>query len=59
MEEGSGRPEASPEVLKDYIHAVKFYLLDGLSEPHCEVPYGFLLLLYNSLQGANIPSLPY
>ena len=29
MEEGSRRPEASPEVLKDSIHAVKFYLLDG------------------------------
>ena len=59
MEEGSQRPEASSEVLKDFIHAIKFYLLDGLPEPLCEVPYGFLFLLYNSLQRANIPFLPY
>ena len=58
MEEGSQRPEASSEVLKDYIHAVKFYLLDGLPKPPCEAPYGFLLL-YNSLQIAYIPLLPY
>ena len=37
MKEGSQRLEASPEVLKDCIHAVKFYLLDGLPEPPCEV----------------------
>ena len=39
MEEGGLRPEASPEVLKDCIHAVKFYLLDGLPEPLCEVSW--------------------
>ena len=40
MEEGSRRPEASPEVPKDCVHAVKFYLLDGLPEPPLKVPYG-------------------
>ena len=40
MEKGSRRPEASSEVLKDCIHVVKFYLLDGLLDPPCEVPYG-------------------
>ena len=33
MEEGGQRPEASPEVLKDCVHVVQFYLLDGLPEP--------------------------
>ena len=44
MEEGSRRSEASPEVLKDYIHAVKFYLFDGLPEPPCEVSYGLFFV---------------
>ena len=55
----SGWPEASPEVLKDCIHAISLYLLDGLPEPPCEVLYGFLFLLYNSLQRANVPLLLY
>ena len=49
MEEGSRRPEASPEVLKDCIHVVKFYLLDGLLEPPCEVPYELFFMFQNSL----------
>ena len=44
MEEGSQRLEASPEVLKDCIHDVKFYLMDGLPEPPCEVPYGLFFM---------------
>ena len=59
MEERGRWRETSSEVLKDCIHAVNLYLLDGLPEPPGEVPYGFLLLLYNSLQGANIHFLPY
>ena len=50
MEERGRWREAAPEVLKDYIHAVNVHLLDGLLEPPGEVQYGFLLLLYNSLQ---------
>ena len=42
-------PKASPEVLKDYVHVVKFYLLDRFPEPPCEASYGFLFLLQNSL----------
>ena len=38
-------PEASPEVLKDYIHVISLYLLNDLPEPPCEVSYGFLFLL--------------
>ena len=49
MEEGSQQPEASFEVLKDWIHAVKLYLLDGLPEPPCEVPYGLFFMFQNSL----------
>ena len=49
MEEGSRRSEASLEVLKDCIHAVKFYLLDGLLETPCEVPYGIFFMFQNSL----------
>ena len=41
----SGWPEASLEVLKDYIHDISLYLLDGLPEPPYEVSYGFLFLL--------------
>ena len=59
MEEESGLLEASPEVLKDCIHAISLYLLDGLLEPPCEVLYGFLFLFYNSIQRANVPLLPY
>ena len=54
MEERSGWLEASPEVLKDCVHVISLYLLDGLPEPPCEASYGFLLLLYNSLQRANV-----
>ena len=36
-----GWREASPEVLKDYVHAVNFYLLDSLLEPPSEVPVWF------------------
>ena len=53
------RREASLEVLKDCVHAVNLYLLDGLLEPPSEVSYGFVLLLYDSLQRTNIPLLPY
>ena len=49
MEEGSGGPEASPEVLKDCIHVVKFYLLDDLFKPPYEVPYGLFFMFQNSL----------
>ena len=59
MEEKGRWREASPEVLKDYVHVVNLYLLDWLPEPPGEVSYVFLLLLYNSLQRANIPLLPY
>ena len=59
MEERSGWREASPEVIKDRIHAIGLYLLDGLPEPSCEVSYGFFFLLYNSLQRVNVPLLPY
>ena len=55
MEEGSIRPKASPEALKDCIDAVKFYLLDSLPEPPCEVPYGLFFVFQKSLQGTNIP----
>ena len=41
----SGWPGASPEVQKDYIHAISLYLLDGLPEPPYEVSYGFLFPL--------------
>ena len=49
MEEGSRRPEASLEVLKDYIHAIKFYLLDGLPESPLKVPHGLVFMFQNSL----------
>ena len=51
--------EASLKVLKDCVHAVNLYLLNGLPEPPGEVPHGFLLLLYNSLQITNISLQPY
>ena len=38
MEEGGRRPEASPEVLKDCVHAIKFYLLEGLPKPPRKAP---------------------
>ena len=57
MEEGSQRPEASLEVLKNYIHAVKFNLLDSLPEPPYEVPYGLFFVFQNSLKRTNIPFL--
>ena len=57
MEEGSRQPKASPKVLKDCIHVVKFYLLDGLPEPPCEVLYGLFFVFQNSSQGTNIPFL--
>ena len=49
MEEGGRRPEASPEVLKGFVHAIKFYLLDGLPEPPCKVSYGLVCMFQNSL----------
>ena len=49
MEEGSRRPKASPKVLKDYVHAVKFYLLDGLPKPPCKVPYRLVFMFQNSV----------
>ena len=49
MEEGSRRPEAYREVLKDCIHVVKFYLLDDLPEPPYEVSYGLFFMFQNSL----------
>ena len=49
MEEGSRRPEASSEVLKDCIHVVKLYLLDGLPKPPYEVPYRLFFVFQNSL----------
>ena len=39
MEEGGRRLEAFPEILKDHVHVVKFYLLNGLPEPPRKVPY--------------------
>ena len=57
MEEGSRRLEASSEILKDCIDAVKFYLLDGLPKPPCGVSYGLFFMFQNSLQGTNIPFL--
>ena len=57
MEEGSRRSEASPKVLKDCIHVVKFYLFDGLPKPPCEVLYGLFFVFQNILQGTNIPFL--
>ena len=54
MEEGSRQLEASPEVLKDCIHTIKFYLLDGLPEPPCEVLYGLFFVFQHSLLGTNI-----
>ena len=59
MKERGRLDEASPKVMKDYVHVVNLYLLDGLPERPSEVPYGFLLLLYNSLQRTNIPLLSY
>ena len=59
MEERGRWREASPEVLKDCVHSVNLYLLDGLPKPPGEVLYGFLFLLYYSLQRANISLLPY
>ena len=49
MEKGSGGPEASLEVLKDCIHVVKFYLLNGLFKPPYEFPYGLFFRFQNSL----------
>ena len=49
MEEGSRRLEASLEVLKDCIHAIKFYLLDGFPESPRKVPYGLVFMFQNSL----------
>ena len=49
LEIANGRREASPEVMKDYVHAVKFYLLDGLPEPPRQVPYGLVFMFQNSL----------
>ena len=49
MEEGNRQPETSPEALKGCIHAVKFYLLDRLPEPPCEVPYGLFFMFQNNL----------
>ena len=57
MEEGCLWPEASPEILKDCIHVVNFYLLDSLPKPFCEVLYGLFFVFQNSLQGSNIPFL--
>ena len=54
MEEGSRQLEASSEVLKDLIHTIKFYLLDGLLEPPCEFLYGLFFVFQHSLLGANI-----
>ena len=47
--------KASPEVLKDCVYVISLYLLDGLPKPPCEVSYGFLFMLYNSLQRTNVP----
>ena len=55
----SGRRKALPEVLKDYVHAVNFYLLDGLPESPGEILYGFLLFLYYGMQRTNIPLFPH
>ena len=41
--------KASFKVLKDYIHVVKFYMLDGLPEPPCEVLYRLFYVFQNSL----------
>ena len=49
MEERSQRPEASSEVLKNCIHAVKFYLLDDLPQSPDEVSYELFFVFQNSL----------
>ena len=49
MEEGSRWPEAYPKVLKDCVHAIKFYLLDGLLESPHKVLYGLVFMFQNSL----------
>ena len=54
MEKGGRRPKASPEVLKDRVHSVKFYLLDGLPKPPGKIPYGLVFMLQNCLQGTNV-----
>ena len=54
MEKGGSWLEASSEVLKDHVHAVKFYLFDGLPEPPRKIPYGLVFMLQNSLQGTNV-----
>ena len=59
MEERGGWLKASLKVLKDCVHAISLYLLDDLLEPPCEVSYGFLFLLYNSMQRANVALSPY
>ena len=59
MEEKNGWHEPSPEFLKDCVHAISLNLLDDLPEPPCKVSYGFLFLLYNSLQRANVPIMPH
>ena len=56
---GVDEPEAAPKDLKDSVYAISLYLLDSLPEPPCEVLYGFLFLLYNRLQRANVPLLSY
>ena len=49
MEEGGRRPEASPEVMTDCVHAVKFYFLDGLPKPPHKVPCGLVFMFQNCL----------
>ena len=54
MEKGDRRPKASPEVLKDHVHVVKFYLLDGLLESPRKILYGLVFMLQIFLQGTNV-----
>ena len=49
MEEGGRWLKASPKVLKDCFHVVRFYLLDGLPEPPRKVSYGLVFMFQNSL----------
>ena len=58
MEERSSRPKASSEILQDCIHTIRINLLDGLSKSSSEVPDGFVVLLKDGLERANVSFLP-
>ena len=49
MEEGSGWRKALPKAMRDWVHAVNFYLLDSLPESPGEVSYDLIFLFYYCL----------